>query len=486
MYGSFSKQHIRELKALIGETEFRFDVMGNLPAELVQLVVQHLSLCQIFQCRRVSHKWSHILCDGSLIKTVLEPWRSKGDFRLDIRRGTTSKQALDLIAEHQKAFRTGIAFSTMTMTINSEVAIRGHVSYSEGYLAWGENEESGTEIAVHNIKTGKRLSRVMPSREAIHCLAVSSTLLAAVSFRARCYVWAHSSDGKPCSVRLPSGRITSVRVFSNTVILHLHTLNDSETENCQDSFVLIRCSMETQWRTSLSPSHDEPLSAKTSEISVNNPYRDSAPHFVIDSTGTNVIVICRLRGTKDAGLFLSYYDLEGKLEFEGLIPGLRNGTLGDSTLNIIESSSTKSENLFHIWSLSRITNSLAGKYWEPLEYTHAVYYPSRRTIKIQSQSLLDGETKMMYDEPALLWKGILYSNMSGAYLNAETAMRIVDLERRIEGYHDSYTLPAADRGRDRVYQIFGDEIFIVQLCDQFADVCCFDRNVKMIGEYSES
>ncbi len=93
---------------------------------------------------------------------------------------------------------------------------------------------------------------------------------------------------------------------------------------------------------------------------------------------------------------------------------------------------------------------------------------------------------MMYDEPALLWKGILYSNMSGAYLNAETTMRIVDFERRREGYHDSYTLPAADRGRDRVYQIFGDEIFIVQLCDQFADVCCFDRNVKMIGEYSES
>jgi len=416
--------------------------------------------------------------------TVLEPWRSKGDFRLNIPRGTTSKQTQDLIAEHQEAFRTGNAFSTMTMTINSEVAIKGRVYYSEGYLAWWENE-SGTGIAVHDIKTGKCLRRVMPSREAIRCLAVSSTLLAVVSYSARCYVWAHSSDGRPCSIRLPSARIASVRVFSNTVILHLYTLRDSKMESYRDSIMVIRCAIETKRKSSLCQSSDEPLSTKTSEIFVKIPYRDLAPHFVIDSTGTHVIILCRLRGTKGAGLSLSHYDFEGNLEFKGLIPGLRDGTLGDSTLNVSESSSAKSEILFNIWSLSRIANKIAGGYRDVMEYTHAVYYPSRRTIKIQSQSLLSCETKRTYDEPALLWKGILYSNMNGASLNSGIAMRVVDLEKRVEAYHNSYTLPVADQVRDRTSQLFGDEIFIVQFRDHVADVWCFDKNVKMIGERSE-
>ena len=405
---------------------------------------------------------------------------------MDIPRETSPKLALDLIAEHQDALRVGRAFSTMTMTINSEVVIRGYVSYSGGYLAWWENGESGPSIAVHNLRSGKRSRRVMPSRETIDHLAVSTTLLAAASFRARCYIWAHSSDDRPCSVRLPSGRIASVRVSSNTVILHLHALNDSGTESYQDSFVIIRCSGETQCKTSLSQSHDKPLSAKTSEIFVNNLDRGLTPQFVIDSTGTNVIIVCRLRGTKDAGLFLSHHDLAGKLVFEGPIPGLRNGTLGDSTLNVIESSNTKSEIFFNIWSLSKLSKNIGGNRWDALEYTHAVYYPSRKTIKIQCQSLLDDETKSMYNEPALWWKGILYSYCKIAFLDSRMEARILDLERRIEGYRDSPIFPLADRSSGEASQILGDEIFIVQLCDRFAHVWCFDKSVKMIGKVPTS
>lgn len=451
--------------------------MGNLPAELVQLVVQHLNLRQIFQCRRVSQKWSHILCDGSLIKNVLEAWRLKGDFQLDIPRETTAKKALDLIAEHQHAFRTGNAFSSMVMTINSEVTRNNRISYSEGCLAWWETDENGTEIAVHNIESGKRFRRVMPGRETIHSLAVSSTLLAATAFRAICCVWAHSSDGRPYSVRLPSACIASICVLSNTVILHFVTRQDSETESYRDSVMVIRCAVETQRKSSLCQSSDEPLSAKTSEFAIKTPKRVLPPQFVIDSTGTHVVLVCRLGGTKSAGLFLSHYNLEGNLEFEGYIAGLHDGTLRNSTLNISESSSAKSENAFNIWSVSRLTKSIPGKDWEEIEYTHAVYYPSRRIIEIQCQSLLDCETKRIYGEPALLWKGILYSTWRGAYSKSE--MSIVDFENWIEGHHDSNTLRLANRGRDSVYQLFGDEIFIVQLRDQFAHVWCFDKNVKI-------
>lgn len=457
-----------------------------MPAELVQLVFQHLDLRQIFQCRRVSPKWSQVLCDGSLIRTVLEPWRSRGDFRLDIPRGTTSKQALDLIAEHQEAFRTGNAFSTMTMRINCEVTIKDRVAYSEGYLAWWVVDKSDTGIAVHDIISGKRLRREMPVEEGIHCMAISSTLLAAVSYKERCYVWAHSYDGKPCSVRLPRIHRASVRVFSNTVVLHVHTFLASETQSYEDSIIVIQCAMATQRMTSPCQSSNELLIAQTSEFSVNIPERDSTPQFAIDSTGKNVIVVCRLESIKGAGLVLSDYNLEGNLEFEGSIPGLRNGTLDDSTLNIIESSSAKSERLFNIWFLSRVTNKTTGKNWEAMEYTHAVYSPSRRRIEIKSQSLLNHEIKGKYEEPALLWKGILYTSVPSANTKSETAIRIVDLEKEVEGYPDFDILPITNPGLAWAYQLWGDEIFTVQLGDQTVSIWCFDRNVQMFGEDSES
>lgn len=410
----------------------------------------------------------------------------KGDFRIKVPRETSSKQTLDLIAEHQDAFRTGNASSTMTMAINIGVAAKERISYSEGYLAWWENNESNTDIAVHNIESGKRFRRVMPDREMIRILAVSSTLLTAVSFGGRCYIWAHSSDGRPYSARLPSAHIASVCVLSNTVILHLFTFLDSESESSRESVMVIKCAVDTQRTLPRCQSSGEPLSAKTSEMSIETPERARAPHFFIDHTGTHVIMVCRLDGTKSAGLFLAHYNLKGHLEFEGHIADLHDGGSTQSTLNINESSSAQSEYAFNIWSLSRLDKNVGGRHGEALEYTHAVFYPGRRTIEIRCQSLLDFETERIYGKAALLWKGILCSNWKGASAKSKTKMRIVDLEKRIEGYHDFNTLPLADRGKEKKDELFGNEIFIVHLCDQLANVWCFDKNIKMSGEVSES
>lgn len=249
--------------------------------------------------------------------------------------------------------------------------------------------------------------------------------------------------------------------------------------------MVIRCAEKSQRKSSLCQSFDEPLSAKTSEFSIKTPDVGLSPYFFIDSTGTHLILVYRLRGTESAGLFLSHYDLEGNLKFEGHIAGLHDGSLRDSALNISESSGAKLENAFHIWDLSRLTKKIRGKYSEAMEYTHAVYYPSRRIIEIQCQSLLDCETKIFFDKPALLWKGILYSTRQGDFSNSKRKMRIVDLENWIEGYHGSNTLPLAHWGSESFYQLFGDETFIVHLRDELAHIWCFDKNVK-IGEVSES
>lgn len=458
----------------------RFDVVGNLPAELNQLIFQQLDLCQVFQCRRVSRTWSAILCDESLIRAKLEPWRLKGDFKLEISRGTPSKQALDMIAEHEDAFRTGNVFSKMTMAIPYEVTIPGRFSYSEGYLAWWDNDMDVMGIAIYHIKSGKRFRRVMPERETINCLAVSSTLLAVVSYGAKCYVWAHNSESSPCSVRLPSAQPTSLYAVGDQVVLCLSRSQTSEPENQRNSIIVIHCAAKSQQASCLS----QPLSARTCEFPIDCPYKDRTAHVTMDRMGKHVIVVHSIASAEGGGLYISHYDLKGKLQFEGLVGGLQEETLGDSAFNITESCSAKSGCFFNIWSLSRSVKEVHGRQLEEVEYMHAIYDPARRTIQIQSQSLFNGETRGRFDHPILLHKGILYDIRGYGYGNRKVVMRIVDPEKCLEGSLEFDPTTKVDP-ESRTYQSHGDEVFLVQVCDESVEIWCFDKHVHMVSENPE-
>lgn len=161
LYQKLSKQHIRALDALIKKAEFRYDIIGNLPAELVQLVSEHLGLACAVQCRCVSRKWYHLFTSESLMRSMTEPWRLSGEFHLKIPEGITTKATIDLIAEHEIAFRRGNPFAHASFTVEH---MRGLFSYSEGYLACVVSDQIPPtwKIATHHIGRSINPKLVLP------------------------------------------------------------------------------------------------------------------------------------------------------------------------------------------------------------------------------------------------------------------------------------------------------------------------------------
>ena len=66
--------HIRDVCNLINGLDLRFEILGNLPRELSDKILEHLSLYQCFQARRVSQRWKEIFSTDHIIgkKLVLD------------------------------------------------------------------------------------------------------------------------------------------------------------------------------------------------------------------------------------------------------------------------------------------------------------------------------------------------------------------------------------------------------------------------------
>ena len=434
----------------------------------------------------MSQKWSDLLSAETLVKTTLKPWRSLGDVQLKVPEGTTSKQTFDLVAEHQDAFRAGNAFSRMSMAVDYPVWMQGHFSYSEGYLAWLDLHESSSRVTIHHIESGKRSYFIMPERESIHSLAISSTLLVAVSHTARCYIWAHGSDRSPCSVRLPSVASAPPHLSTDTVVLLVHCAEGPEKEERQSSMLVIRCIPDIQQLSSPGQSVDEPLRATTREFPIKLHSNTVSPFIMIDKTRTHVIVVYRLVKSNDTGLYLVHFDCHRNIEFEGHIAGQQECDLVDYTVNVNESSDSKSEGGFHIWSISRISPRLAmhGKASdvESMEYIHAVYCPGQRRLRVQTQRIFAHKYRNRFDTCYFLWKGIVYNGTNTGSSRKKSRMKVIDLDLERWGVYD---VDSPSEAAQYSIELFGDDIFLVRFTEQKIDVWCFDRNLRMSGEDPE-
>ena len=484
MYSKLSKQHIRELKSLIAEADFRCDIIGNLPIELVALVFQYLDLVKAFQFRRVSRKWFKLLSSESLIKSILEPWRLSGDSRLTVPQGTTPSQTLDLIAEIEDAFRTGKAFSTLSLTADDRPTTHGYFSYSQGYLAWLEGGENSQRTVVHHIESGKRWYRVTPDRLKIHKLAVSSDLLAVISYQGKCHIWAHSDQEIACTVCLPSISDPLIGAFADNIII----LSDGITSP-KSSFILMRCSWDKQSVLSSSTTSSGAIRATSREFATRLfPYSKGWTYMMVNTSGNCVILVHRYRDADHPGLYLKHFDYEGNVEFEGHIPDRLNGMPRECHLSVSECFNSKSECIFSVWSFSKVRTKTAhtakGSYSssELIQYIHAMYHPSKRTVEIKVQKILDPDIVKFYDEPSLLCKGILYKSLKDTGKKRNEFM-VLDAERDVLCFVGAHH--TSDNEPSEIIRLFGDETFVVRLKDNVIDVWCFDKHLQMAGESLE-
>ena len=473
------------MDALIRKIDMRFDIMGHLPFELVILVWRHLDISEAYRCRRVSPKWFELLSAEVVLNALLATWRMSGDLRLKVPPGTTPKQTLDLIAEHQNAFRCGIPFSRLHMTTTHDAMMRGLCfSYCEGYLAWLDLLVFKATIVVHHLESGKRSYRVTSRSEYLRSVAISSTLLVVVSYSAKCYIWAHQSDKDPCMIDLPSVPVSPIQVTADSVVMLLQDDSDCSTKDRRRSIITIRCTVDEEKLLSSGDSN-QPVHVSTHQFLLPLPDYVALPHITVDRTGQHVIVVYRLGYHYHSGVHLIQFDYLGNVEFKGFIQDLPNRAFGDYTFNVKESFGAKSESVFNIWSLSRVTtkdnkNSDRNSALRSFGYSHVVYSPSQRKMEIQTQKIVDLKASLLFSGSLFLWKGVLFSNGDAKHAGQRVnEMHVFDIEGDKGRIFDLQ--PGRCSASCQVNQLHGDETFLVRQGLSNIDVWCFDKYLQMAG-----
>lgn len=172
-----------------------FNIIENLPPELIVMITEYLDLQKIFQLRRVSKLWHFIFSQRGVLNHILDPWFREGpdwgsaaqDWR------TLTDSDLSSLCGQIDAFQTAVPFSRAER--NCDVAWADPNSYGEvedsfwdkwskvaycnGKLAW---VNGSNVIALADIATAetKRVTWEDTS-ENVFCMAMSEEVLAVLT-----------------------------------------------------------------------------------------------------------------------------------------------------------------------------------------------------------------------------------------------------------------------------------------------------------------
>ena len=271
-----TRDEARELQVWSNTLDFRFDIVGTLPSELVSKIFSSLDLRVAFWARRVSKKWAMILCSEDFMKPLIQPWLTHGDPELlTHRRGQEMKSSsyehellgdlsigdetpkescsASVMAEHIDAFRSNHPYHIMRGSWSlknadpeSSKEPNLQVAYSRGHLAW--NRASHNAIQMFNLKTGKYSEWLLPDRERPWRLAAAESLVAIVTYEGKVLV--HNSDsGDGFSSRLPAADARQLTLRDTTLVVlsdtHVFTLSLETRKSCR--FVIPYLLPEPVW-----------------------------------------------------------------------------------------------------------------------------------------------------------------------------------------------------------------------------------------------
>ncbi|KAL8822841.1 MAG: hypothetical protein Q9191_006433 [Dirinaria sp. TL-2023a] len=485
LYNILSKQQIRDLETLLKSTDWRFDIIGNLPPELVLLVFEKLDHCNAFSSQRVSRRWLDLLSNDLTTGALIRSWRLLGDFELIIPEGALQRDICSLAAEHEQAFRTGNAFSRLCQNINlGEEDVLPVWAYCEGYIAWLAGALGSNKVALYHIKSGRRSFFVPTDREGINSFALSSELLVITTLGGKCYIWAYQSDRSPCTVRLPSIYIYATHVSANIVVLLIRpTIFVETTSDSQWLMMVVQCDTAAHSCGLANKKHETPIDAKTHVFILSLPRNIMMPQILLDKAMSYIILV---GSTADPvpRIYLAQIDLRGEVQFEDKLPvGPQTEAF---TFHVKESWLHEREVVFNIWLASSFDPRFFSEgekhsLTEPMDYLHAQYYPDRRSFEVKTKKSYAYTFWHKYNSHHHIWKGIMYCDLlKQKHAKRKADMRIIDLEKGTCVYRDIGSIPEAEDNRTTA--LLGDEIFLVRGTSNGFDVWCFDKNVRMHGE----
>ncbi|CAI7592450.1 unnamed protein product [Penicillium pancosmium] len=175
---SLTRHEIRRVKARFQNEHFLFDIVGNLPIEIVTLIFQNLPLADMLRLQRVSTTWKARLSSRDLHSAVL------------LTRELTCENSQETVAfiKKRKRIEHGEFVSEIAFTPPHKGAPRWCMAadYLEGHFAWIDNTKF--TLNVLNLWTGQLSQFVTEDRQTFFDTKVSNAMVVALSRRA-CHVW---------------------------------------------------------------------------------------------------------------------------------------------------------------------------------------------------------------------------------------------------------------------------------------------------------
>lgn len=496
---SLPRNHVREIVGHARSVDLHFDIIGNLPIEILGLIFQHLELYHAFQLHRVSKRWQKILSAPDLIENLLRPWDALGKAHLRMPPNTSVEAALALKAEHVDAFRTGNPFS-MAQGEWEVAAWNGsyplNVSYSHGRLAWLDH--SHRTLHIRNLEDGQEISCTPPDRARVDLLVLSSDIAAVTTFSGKCYVWDAITGDPAATVQLSSASADFLAVAGR--MLAVVQKLEGSNRHCV-----------TVWSLDDGKTRSFDIASRNSHPGDRYSY---SVHVLIDS----IVILERVKGPPDE-VFFTRFTVGGEVTAEGSSE-LIHRTFRSGYEHFVVLPQPESEETMSREVLDSVNPSIEADGDERLGLRNAV----RRVTCGILWLVFDSRTNRLQAlrEPAIscrefeigpstsnywyFWKNMAFrfceetkSNPSSAALDLQSGTLVPDYTHRLD--HGPWTTMGTKWPRQRSHSrqrspaneydgslgirpiwFCGDEIYMIRVYPRGYTAFCFDKNITMANE----
>ncbi|GME63387.1 F-box domain cyclin-like protein [Neofusicoccum parvum] len=186
----------RELLARLAQRDFRCDIVGSLPVEIVSYIFHHLPPNAPFQYQRVARRWQSVLSSTHVTGSALDTWYSADDPKLAGEEAGLYREPYTVHkwkADHVKRFREGRPYHGTFYFGNwygqMTAADRGEfpgADFAKDTLAWKEMRR----IGAFNFRTGEHHSIMTDAREQIGFMKLTERLVAFFTLYSRvCHIY---------------------------------------------------------------------------------------------------------------------------------------------------------------------------------------------------------------------------------------------------------------------------------------------------------
>ncbi|KAJ5090449.1 hypothetical protein N7532_009133 [Penicillium argentinense] len=188
---------------------FQYDILGNLPLEIVAQIAEYLNLGDVFRLLRVSRHWDYTLSSPIVLMATVKAlgsWvpdlSSIPDPYAFIRRRFSIERGLPAV---------NVEFNTQTDGSSQERSNMEDPCFSGGNLAWKDRGDKSVHVL--NLWTGHHSQFTTENRDTFGMLGVSDSLVAAITlYSGFVHVW-HIATQEHVSFRLPNSPLPYLSMF---------------------------------------------------------------------------------------------------------------------------------------------------------------------------------------------------------------------------------------------------------------------------------